>query len=156
MFNAHLSMAFLRQILHRQPKFRDIEDFDEEVYKSFQYILDNDINDLEMTFEITVDQLGEKKTIPLIVNGENIFVTNENKEKYISSYSSYLLSKSILSQIDAFKEGFDALIPPDFIKMFSPSELDLLICRIPKIDIDDFKRNVRNGKTMLWVNFCCF
>ena len=144
--NAHLSMSFLRQILRRKPKLKDIEDFDETLYKSFQYFLENDIDPLEMTFSIDVEEFGEQKTINLIENGEKVLVTNENKHEYLSLYASYHLSTSIQNQIEAFREGFDALIHPDFIKMFSPSELDLLICGIPDIDIDDMIENTEFEK----------
>lgn len=78
----------------------------------------------------------------MIENGENILVTNENKREYISLYSQYYLQNSIKKQIDAFCGGFDEIIPPEEIKIFSASELDLLICGIPTIDIDDLKKSI--------------
>lgn len=96
---------------------------------------------MEMTFEINVIENCQQKSIELIENGANIFVTNENKLKYVSLYTCYLLSTSIIKQINAFRDGFDELIHPDFIKIFSPIELDLLICGIPDVDIEDLKKN---------------
>jgi E3 ubiquitin-protein ligase HUWE1 len=40
-------------------------------------------------------------------------------------------------QIDAFLTGFHSIIPPDLISLFDASELELLICGLPDIDIDD-------------------
>ena len=138
--NAHFSISFLRQILHRLPKLRDLVDYSEQMYNSFQYLLNNDVDSFEFTFSI-----NDKKTrdlIPLKKNGENILVTNENKLEYVSLYALYYLKTTINKQIKAFSEGFDALIPPEFIKIFSPRELDLLICGVPEIDLDDMKRNI--------------
>ena len=38
-------------------------------------------------------------------------------------------------QIDAFKEGFHQLMPPDLISIFTCSELELLMCGLPTIDV---------------------
>ena len=126
--NAHLTMSFYRQILHQRPKFKDLESYDENIYNSLKWILDNDINTLEMTFTIDVEEFGELKTIELKENGENILVTNDNKREYVSLYAQYHLQTSIKQQVDSFCSGFDEIIPPKYMKMFSPSELDLLIC----------------------------
>ncbi len=43
------------------------------------------------------------------------------------------------SKIDAFLEGFYTLIPPELISIFDPHQLELLICGLPDIDIDDLR-----------------
>lgn len=48
---------------------------------------------------------------------------------------------SVKDQIDAFLLGFHELIPKTIIRMFSASELDLLISGLPKVDLQDLKRN---------------
>ena len=105
-------------------------------------ILENDVDSLYLNFTIIDVQYGEIKTVPLKENGENIDVTNENKNEYVSLYINYRLRKSIINQVTAFCEGFNWLIPHDEIKCFSQSELDLLICGIPKIDLNDMKNNM--------------
>ena len=49
---------------------------------------------------------------------------------------------AIRKQVDAFCDGFDSLIPHEKIRMFTPTELCLLICGVPKIDVDDLRNNV--------------
>ena len=41
----------------------------------------------------------------------------------------------LCEQIDAFKEGFHQLMPPDLISIFTCSELELLMCGLPTIDV---------------------
>jgi len=41
----------------------------------------------------------------------------------------------VCEQIDAFKEGFHQLMPPDLISIFTCSELELLMCGLPSIDV---------------------
>ena len=44
---------------------------DENLYNSLQWILGNDVDLLEMTFAIDVEELGEHKTIEMKEKGEN-------------------------------------------------------------------------------------
>ena len=103
------------------------------------HLLNNDVDPFEFTFAINAKKSND--LIPLKKNGENILVTNENKLEYVSLYALYHLKTSISKQIKAFSQGFDALIPHDFIKIFSPRELDLLICGTPEVDLEDMRRN---------------
>ena len=38
------STFFLKNIMNQQIKFEDLEEFDQEIYNSFKWILENDIN----------------------------------------------------------------------------------------------------------------
>ena len=75
----------------------------------------------------------------LIKNGSKIQVTNHNRNDYVNLYADYKLRKSLIKQITAFCDGFEEIVPPKLIQLFSPSELNLMICGIPKIDIHDMK-----------------
>ncbi|KAK8880459.1 hypothetical protein M9Y10_003133 [Tritrichomonas musculus] len=94
-----------------------------------KYFLDNDVESLNLNFTIDVKENGEYKTILLKENGNNISVTSANKMEYVSLYTNYHLRESICDQLTAFCEGFDFII--------HPNELDLLICGVPEIDIQD-------------------
>lgn len=139
--NAHFCRSFCRQILHQQVKLKDIGDIDESIYNSLQIILNEDVEPLELNFTIDVNEYGSQKTVLLKENGDEIDVNNENKVEYASLYVNYHLRKSIISQINAFIEGFNWLIPHEDIRIFSPNELDLIICGIPEIDINDLREN---------------
>lgn len=45
-------------------------------------------------------------------------------------------------QKKSFVEGFDSLISHDEIRIFTPNELKLLVCGIPKYDVEYFKNYV--------------
>lgn len=136
--DAHLTTSFCKQILHREPKLNDLEDADVSLFQGLQWTLENDVDPLEMKFEV-YDETGNNQTVPLKENGTEINVTNENKKEYVILMANYALKTKIEKQIEAFVDGFDSLIPHDEIKIFTPNELDLLICGVPKFDIEDFK-----------------
>lgn len=53
---------------------------------------------------------NKKISVYIKENGENIWVTNENKKEYVRSYANYHLKKLIINQVNAFREGFNSLI----------------------------------------------
>ena len=104
-------------------------------------MLNNDVDSLYMFFEIDTKELGEEKSIDLKENGSEIKVTNENKAEYVYLRTNYALKGPIEQQVNAFCDGFYSLIDYDDIKIFSPKELDLLICGVPEINVKDFIEN---------------
>ena len=63
---------------------------------------------------------------------------------FITSYHTTLklsLSRFIALQIEAFLEGFYEQVPPELISIFSPTELELVICGLPDVDVDELYAN---------------
>ncbi|KAK8841005.1 hypothetical protein M9Y10_027842 [Tritrichomonas musculus] len=141
--DVHLAPFFFKHILHHKIKFADLKGYNDSVYNSFCYILENDVEELDMKFEIDIVENGTPKTIDLIENGSKIKVTNENKNDFINESLQFILVDSFKEQSDAFCKGFNSLISTDELSIFSQGELELLICGIPKIDIDDMRKNTR-------------
>ena len=144
--DAHLTTSFCKQILQTPVALRDVEDVDESLHQSLQWILDNDVEPLDMYFTADIDDLGEHKTIDLKPNGSKIKLTNDNKEEFVNLMVEHRLKGSITSQVRAFCNGFNELIPLEEIRRFSPNELDLLICGVPEIDVKDLQKNTEYQK----------
>jgi E3 ubiquitin-protein ligase HUWE1 len=138
---AHLTTSFCKQLLQMPVSLRDLEAVNREVHESLVWIRHNDVTDIDLTFSADV-QLGVslRVTEDLKPGGHAIRVTNENKEEYIALVVDLRLKRQINKQVEAFCEGFYDLIPPDELRTFTPSELDLLICGVPEIDVADFER----------------
>ena len=89
-------------------------------------------------------------------------MTDANKTEYIRLVAHHRTTAGIKSQIEAFLDGFYDLIPPELITIFSPTELELLICGITEVDIADLKANTdyhqfRDGEdTITWFWDCLF
>ena len=79
-------------------------------------------------------------------NGQNISVTEENKKEYVQLACQMKMTSSIRSQIKSFLDGFYEIIPKELISIFNEQELELLICGLPTIDIDDLKANTEYHK----------
>ena len=73
---------------------------DEFYYNSLLHILDNDPQDLEMTFQVSYTRLGETVYEDLVPGGEEIAVTNTNKLEYIDKVVEWrFVSRVKVSQI---------------------------------------------------------
>ncbi len=68
-------------------------------------------------------------------------MTDENKVEYVQLIAHHRMTAAIRAQIDSFLDGFYELVPADLISIFSPSELELLICGLPDVDLDDLCAN---------------
>lgn len=141
---ANLSRSFLCHILHRKVKLEDLKSIDAYLFKSLHSYLENDMDKPpfdETYFEYDIKHFGSFETIELKPNGKNIRVTNEDKNEYVDLIIDYISRKSIIEQINSFLDGFESIIPYKDIQMFSPKELNLMICGCSKIDVDDMEKN---------------
>jgi len=68
-------------------------------------------------------------------------VTDENKVDYVKLVSKHRMTTAIKSQIESFMDGFYELVPPELVSVFSPTELELLICGLPEVDIEELRVN---------------
>eukprot|EP00835_Amoeboradix_gromovi_P006009 NODE_637_length_5728_cov_0.215669.p1 type:complete len:678 gc:universal NODE_637_length_5728_cov_0.215669:3102-1069(-) len=140
--DAYFVRPFYKMILNKPIRFEDMETIDADVYKSLQWMLENDITDvLECTFSTEEEEFGILQTHDLKENGRNISVTNENKQDYVDLIVEWRIHKRVHAQLEAFKVGFHEFIPSDLINVFDEKELEMLIGGIAEIDIKDWKSN---------------
>ena len=77
-----------------------------------------------------VEDLGLDFTLPgypnieLMKGGKDVTVTLENLAQYVKLVSHWLLIEGVSSQMEAVREGFEAVFPMTSLQMFYPEELD--------------------------------
>lgn len=72
-----------------------------------------------------------------------IKLTQANKHDYVSLYANWLIHKSVEKQFEAFRRGFYKVVTGDVIKLFSPEELERVICGSETLDFKDLERAVK-------------
>jgi len=82
---AHFFLSFLRGDYNYFHMFSDLSTIDSQLYNNLMFLktYDNNVEDLCLSFTVSVDDFGGKREIPLLPNGTNIDVTNSNKHRYI-------------------------------------------------------------------------
>lgn len=146
---------------------KDIESIDPEFYNSLLWIKDNNVDDcgLELFFSVDFEVLGQIIHHELKEKGDLIRVMEENKEEYmrqetishfaicslipasIDAFSYFRLmtewrmTRGIEDQTKAFLDGFNEVVPLEWLKYFDERELELMLCGMQEIDVDDWQRN---------------
>ena len=111
---------------------------------------------MEMFFSVDFELLGEIKPHELKPGGNDIQVTEENKEEYLSLVCEWRMTRGIEEQTKAFLEGFNEVVPLEWLQYFDERELELMLCGMQEIDVDDWQRNsvyrhyTKNSKQVQW------
>ncbi|XP_075216382.1 E3 ubiquitin-protein ligase Nedd4 isoform X2 [Lycorma delicatula] len=141
LLDAFFIRPFYKMMLGKQIDLKDMESVDSEYYNSLLWIKENNPSELELTFAVDEDSLGHTSQRELKPNGANIPLTEENKDEYIKLVIEWRFVSRVQDQMNAFLEGFNALVPLNLIKIFDENELELLMCGIQNIDVKDWKQN---------------
>ncbi|KAF7489826.1 Ubiquitin-protein ligase E3B [Sarcoptes scabiei] len=158
---------FLSQVLGQQQSalyssIDELPSLDPELYKSLTYLKhydDIDISQLDLTFSIDEDCMGEIVTHELLHGGKAIAVTKETRISYIHLMAHFRMHTQIHEQTGAFIRGFRSIINPDWLTMFSTPEFQRIISgdNTP-IDLDDLRKNTKyfggfhsNHRVICWL-----
>ena len=140
-------IAIYKKLLGIEPCLNDLKEYDPELYNSLNFLINtNDQNleeNLDSNFTVSVDKFGEKITIPLKPNGENIMINFENKNEYVELYLNWFFNESIKEFYNSFENGFYRVFDKKLSKILSPQELELIICGTQHLDFKELQNAVR-------------
>uniref|UniRef100_A0A914P749 HECT-type E3 ubiquitin transferase n=1 Tax=Panagrolaimus davidi TaxID=227884 RepID=A0A914P749_9BILA len=145
--DVQLAPVLLAKILGKELcAFDELALVDQDLYKSLTYVKhykdSDDVADLELTFSVDEEFLGQINTVDLIPSGRSIKVTNENKIVYIHTMAQHRVVKQTKKQRDHFIAGFRSIISPTWLSLFSTHELQMLISGTTyDIDVGDLRKN---------------
>ncbi|XP_050309318.1 E3 ubiquitin-protein ligase Su(dx) [Anthonomus grandis grandis] len=152
------TMPFYKRMLGKKLVMKDIESIDPEFYNSLVWIKENNIDEcgLELFFSVDFEVLGQVVHHELKKSGDGERVTEENKEEYLTLMTNWRMTRGIEQQTQAFLDGFNEVVPIEWLKYFDERELELLLCGMQEIDVDDWQRHTiyrhytRNSKPVVW------
>jgi len=154
------TLPFYKRMLGKKLVMKDIESIDPQFYNSLVWIKENNLDELEEGMELyfTVDYeiLGQLKSCELKEGGADIRVTESNKDEYLRLMSDWRFSRGQEEQTKSFLDGFNEVLPLEWLKYFDDRELELLLCGMQEIDIDDWQKNTiyrhynRHSKQIQW------
>ncbi|KAJ8340452.1 hypothetical protein SKAU_G00350850 [Synaphobranchus kaupii] len=143
LLDAFFIRPFYKMMLQKPITLQDMESVDSEYFNSLKWILENDPTDLDLRFTIDEELFGQTHQHELKPGGADIVVTDDNKKEYIHLVMQWRFVNRILKQMTSFKEGFYELIPQDLIKIFDENELELLMCGLGDVDVNDWRDNTK-------------
>ncbi|KAF0695555.1 Aste57867_13595 [Aphanomyces stellatus] len=141
LIDAHLALPMYKHILGIPITFSDLEFIDVELYNNLKWLKQNKgVESLCLDFSVNVAQYEkEPLTIDLCPNGRNIPVTDENKDDYVYLRFKWIMMTSISPQLASLIKGVYSVIPLEMLSVFDHQELELLMCGIPDVNVDDWK-----------------
>ncbi|KAL9181070.1 hypothetical protein ACHAXT_009875 [Thalassiosira profunda] len=143
---AHLFLSFLRGDHNYLHLLTDLSTIDPQLHGNLMFLktYEGDVSDLCLTFTVANDDFGVSE-VPLVANGANIDVSNENKRRYIYLVAKHHVSDRIKEQSDAFTRGLWEVIDRSWLRLFNEPELQVLVSGASdgKIDVADMKTNSR-------------
>ncbi|XP_061505717.1 E3 ubiquitin-protein ligase Nedd-4 isoform X1 [Anopheles gambiae] len=141
LLDAFFIRPFYKMMLQKSIDLKDMEAVDTEYYNSLLYIKENDPSTLMLTFSVDEESFGTTNQRELKPNGADLEVSNENKDEYIRLVIDWRFEARVKDQMQAFLEGVSSLVPLHLLKIFDENELELLMCGIQSIDVNDWKKN---------------
>ncbi len=96
-----------------------------------------------MVFAYEYSLFGETKWHDLKPNGRNINVTDENKSEYVQLLMKYRMLGCTEAQMENLLIGFYEVIPPLLVSIFTFQEIELLLCGLPYIDVEDWEQSTQ-------------
>eukprot|EP00752_Nemacystus_decipiens_P004902 g4461.t1 len=139
---AHLVRPLYKHLLGWPIAFSDLEHVDHFTHESL--IKMTELDDVEvccLDFTLTEDRLGSMETVELKEGGAELDVTNENIGEYVELVLKHRLLMRMRDQLTAFLVGFYDVIPEALLSVFDFQELELLMCGLPVIDLQDWQRH---------------
>jgi hypothetical protein len=142
--NGHMVQYIYKHMLGWPINFKDIKGIDEEYYNNLKQLHQLAANgeDLEMLcldFSTTQEIMGAREEVNLIEGGSDIDVTNDNFPEYLEACLRYRMMNQVKDQLTELLLGFLDVIPEPLLTVFDFQELELLMCGLPEIDMDDWR-----------------
>uniref|UniRef100_A0A673CK11 NEDD4-like E3 ubiquitin-protein ligase WWP2 n=1 Tax=Sphaeramia orbicularis TaxID=375764 RepID=A0A673CK11_9TELE len=152
------TLPFYKRMLDKKPTLKDLESIDPEFYNSIMWVKENSLEEcgVELYFAQDMEILGKVSTHQLKDDGENELVTEENKEEYISLLTDWRFTRGVEEQTKAFLDGFNEVVPLEWLRYFDEKELELMLCGMQEIDLSDWQKNTiyrhytKNSKQIHW------
>ena len=151
--DVHLPTVFYSKLLARGDTTFGIEDLAElqpAVHRSLRFILDETdeetIANLGLVFEYDTTVAGEPRAVPLKPNGGDIPVTVHNRAEYVRLVVQHLLVGSVAAMFDPLRKGFLRVCDGPTLRIFDPTEVELLVCGVPTFQFHELEGIAQYGE----------
>ncbi len=142
LISGHMVRHMYKHLLGWPIMFEDLELPDVGYYNSLMSLLDvENVEDMCLDFTFTENEVGENRVVELVLGGADIPVTNDNLPEFLEANLKYHLMDRVKPQLTEMLLGFFDVIPESLLTIFDFQELELLMCGLPVIDIDDWMKH---------------
>jgi HECT-domain (ubiquitin-transferase) len=138
----HMARHIYKHLLGWPITFEDLEMQDEAYYNSLKKLTTmEDVAAMCFDFTVTEDSLGARRDVELIPGGNLKEVTADNLPQYLEANLKYRMLDRVKEQTTELLLGFYDVIPEPALTVFDANEMELILCGLPTIDMDDWINN---------------
>ena len=147
LFSGHLIRGHFARFLYKHLlgwpiTSEDIKDLDEDIYMSLHALTTmEEVSCLALNFAVTEEGFGTRIERNLVEKGSYIDVTNDNLTGYLEARFRYIMFDRVLPQLTEILLGFYDVVPEPILSVFDPNELELLMCGLPHIDVNEWQEH---------------
>jgi HECT-domain (ubiquitin-transferase) len=150
MVKGHLLPFLYKHILSTPLTMLDLADQDKEYYLSLGKLRDvQPIESLCLDFTVTEHRAGVPTVVELLPQGESKTVTKHNLGDYYRAIMKYRLLDQVKPQLTELLLGFYDVVPEAPLAVFDSTELELTLCGLPTIDVEDWRANTRYSGSLV-------
>jgi ubiquitin-protein ligase E3 C len=127
--DTRFSEVFLARVLGRPWSVDELEEIDPDLHRNLLALRDmKGCESLGLTFSAAVDDgSGMLAEVDLIENGRSVAVDDSNKIYYLHKLAKLKVVGQMAAPARAFSQGMAEIVSIDALRLFSPSELQLLM-----------------------------
>ncbi|CAI2339846.1 unnamed protein product [Caenorhabditis sp. 36 PRJEB53466] len=121
--------------LFESDKNKDIDlqhmkSFDPLIFKHLKDLLklnEHELEELQLDFSVVTSDMGLVRNVNLKPNGSKFRVNVDNVHEYVRLYVNHHIKLRIAPMVDALRRGISEVINVEWMRMFAPHELQILI-----------------------------
>ena len=102
-----------------------------------------DVSAMCLDFTVTEDSMGVRHEVELQEGGSMTEVTNLNLSQYLEANLRYRMLDRCKAQLQELLLGFYDVVPEPALTVFDANELELTLCGLPTIDMEDWQANTK-------------
>jgi len=138
----HVTPDLYKHIVGEPISLDDLNLVDPQLGKSMIDVLEcADVEALSLDFTTAVWEMGITSQVDLVENGANVAVTGSNVEKYLSLMLRFVMLDRHHLQLSFLLKGFEEVLPPALIAVFSAREFEGMLSGLDTVDVDDWRAN---------------
>ncbi|RHY21706.1 hypothetical protein DYB32_009728, partial [Aphanomyces invadans] len=119
--SVHLAIPLWKHVLGIPMTWHDLVHLDTDLHQSIAWVVDHsDAHELGLDFTMVQSLL--RCLLPS--------VTDANKHEYVAAIVRYLFYDAVHGPLEAFLEGFQAVLPVPLLHVFDAFEMDLILCGV--------------------------
>ena len=146
----NLCSVVWKQLVQSAPDHTDLAGYDEMACQSLLKMADCEAEGIDeglfgdLFFETFTAQLSNGATVEVCEGGSNLDVTFANRRRFCDLVMRARLHEGH-AQTHAMLRGLNALLPARLLPLFTHTELELMTCGAPDIDISILRKHTRYG-----------